>query len=416
MTVGKGLKVELFASEKEFPELVNPVQMAFDTKGRLWVAVWPNYPHWQPKTPMNDKLLILEDTNGDGKADKRTVFAGDLHNPTGFEFCNGGVLVAQPPNLRVPQGHQRRRQVRRQGDRPARPRLGRHAPRDQQLHVRSGRRALLPGRHLPPHAGRDRRGARSRARPTAASSASSRGRGSSRSTSRSTSPTRTATSSTAGAGTSSSTAPAASRTTGRRSRPRSTTRRWRPSKAPKPGDVRTRPVGGVEILSSRHFPEEMQGNLLVLNVIGFQGLLNYKLSEDGAGPQVDRGRADPVSRPTRTSARSTPRSARTARSTSSTGTTRSSATCSTTCATRPATSCTAASTASRYPGRPLLKPAQIAGAADPAAARPAEGAGGPRPLPRQDRAERARHEGGARRASRRGRPSSIRRIRTTSIT
>ena len=55
--------------------------MAFDTKGRLWVAAWKNYPHWQPKTPMDDKLLILEDTNGDGKADKRTVFAGDLEQP-----------------------------------------------------------------------------------------------------------------------------------------------------------------------------------------------------------------------------------------------------------------------------------------------------------------------------------------------
>ena len=72
MTPGKGLKVDLFASEKEFPELVNPVQMAFDTKGRLWVAAWKSYPHWQPKTPMDDKLLILEDTNGDGKADKCT--------------------------------------------------------------------------------------------------------------------------------------------------------------------------------------------------------------------------------------------------------------------------------------------------------------------------------------------------------
>ena len=55
-------------------------------KGRLWVACWKSYPHWQPKTPMDDKLLILEDTNGDGNADKRTVFAGDLNNPTGFEF------------------------------------------------------------------------------------------------------------------------------------------------------------------------------------------------------------------------------------------------------------------------------------------------------------------------------------------
>ena len=89
----------MFASEREFPELVNPVQMAFDPRGRLWVAVWKNYPHWQPTTAMDDKLLILEDTNGDGKADKRTVFAPDLQNPTGFEFYNGGVIVGQQPNV-----------------------------------------------------------------------------------------------------------------------------------------------------------------------------------------------------------------------------------------------------------------------------------------------------------------------------
>jgi lysophospholipase L1-like esterase len=99
MTIGKGLKVELFASEKQFPELVNPVQMSFDTRGRLWVAAWKNYPHWRPGSPMDDKLVILEDTDGDGKADKLTVFAGDLNNPTGFEFYNGGVIVAQSPNL-----------------------------------------------------------------------------------------------------------------------------------------------------------------------------------------------------------------------------------------------------------------------------------------------------------------------------
>ena len=89
------MKVELFADESMFPELVNPVQMAFDTKGRLWVAAWPTYPHWKPTEPMNDKLLILEDTNGDGQADDCKTFAGDLHNPTGFEFWNGGVLVAR---------------------------------------------------------------------------------------------------------------------------------------------------------------------------------------------------------------------------------------------------------------------------------------------------------------------------------
>ncbi len=45
MTVAGNMKVSLFASEKEFPELINPVQMSFDGKGRLWVATWPTYPH-----------------------------------------------------------------------------------------------------------------------------------------------------------------------------------------------------------------------------------------------------------------------------------------------------------------------------------------------------------------------------------
>ena len=99
MKVAPALKVQLFADEKRFPELVNPVQMSFDTKGRLWVATWPTYPHWAPKTPMNDRLLILEDTDNDGKADACKTFAGDLHNPTGFEFYNGGLLVAQGSEL-----------------------------------------------------------------------------------------------------------------------------------------------------------------------------------------------------------------------------------------------------------------------------------------------------------------------------
>lgn len=95
----EGFEVQLFASEKDFPELVNPVQMSFDTRGRLWVAVWRTYPHWQPGTPMDDKLLILEDTNGDGRADKCTPFATGLHNPTGFEFHGDGVMIAAQPDL-----------------------------------------------------------------------------------------------------------------------------------------------------------------------------------------------------------------------------------------------------------------------------------------------------------------------------
>jgi len=95
-----GYKVELFASEKEFPNLANPMQISFDNKGRMWVAVMPTYPHYRPGDPKpNDKLLIYEDTDGDGKADKETVFADHLHLPIGFEFAPGGVYVSQEPHL-----------------------------------------------------------------------------------------------------------------------------------------------------------------------------------------------------------------------------------------------------------------------------------------------------------------------------
>ncbi|MFN5333349.1 MAG: PVC-type heme-binding CxxCH protein, partial [Bacteroidota bacterium] len=100
MKVPEGYKIELFASEKEFPDLANPVQLSFDNKGRLWVATMPSYPHYKPGDPRpSDKLLILEDTNGDGKADKQTVFADKLHIPVGFEIAAEGVYVSQSPNL-----------------------------------------------------------------------------------------------------------------------------------------------------------------------------------------------------------------------------------------------------------------------------------------------------------------------------
>ncbi len=99
MRVAEGMQVNLFASEEKFPDLAKLVQMAFDPQGRLWVAVMPSYPHWKPKDEMNDKILILEDTDGDGRADKSTVFADKLHVPTGLEFFNGGVLVGQQPDL-----------------------------------------------------------------------------------------------------------------------------------------------------------------------------------------------------------------------------------------------------------------------------------------------------------------------------
>ncbi len=99
-TMAEGYKVDLFASEAEFPDLKNPVQLSFDNKGRLWVAVMPAYPHWKPGDPApNDKLIILEDTDGDGRADKQTTFADGLHLPIGFEIAPEGVYVSEEPNL-----------------------------------------------------------------------------------------------------------------------------------------------------------------------------------------------------------------------------------------------------------------------------------------------------------------------------
>jgi lysophospholipase L1-like esterase len=288
---GPGLKVELFASEETFPELVNPVQMAFDTKGRLWVACWKNYPHWQPKTPMDDKLLILEDTNGDGKADKRTVFAGDLNNPTGFEFYGGGVIVAQQPNLvflKDTNGDDRYdvREILLHGfdsadthhainsftfdpggalymqegifhrtsvESPWGPVMRqfdggvyRFEPRTWKIETFIPMNFPNPHGHVWDHWGRNIVFDATGGQPFYGPSFS--------------------------------------------------TKKYYPAmetnKAPRPGNVRVRPVGGAEILSSRHFPEAMQGNVIVLNVIGFRGLLSYKLGEDGAG--LKWAEADPI--------------------------------------------------------------------------------------------------------------------------
>lgn len=286
MTMGAGLKANLFASEKQFPELVNPVQIAFDTKGRLWVAAWKNYPHWQPNTPMDDKLLILEDTDGDGRADKRTVFAGDLDCPTGFEFYNGGVIIAQQPNvvfLKDTDGDDKydTREVllsgfdsadthhainsftfdpggalymqegifhRTQVESPWAPTMRqadggvfRFEPRTSKVEVYVPMNFPNPHGHVFDEWGRDIIFDATGGQPYYGPSFS--------------------------------------------------TKKYYPAmestKAPRPGAVRTRPVGGTEIISSRHFPDSMQGNLVVLNTIGFRGVLNYRFSEDGAGLKFD---------------------------------------------------------------------------------------------------------------------------------
>lgn len=96
--VRDGFEVNVFADESQFPEIINPVQMQVDTRGRLWAAVWPTYPMWEPMKEMNDALVILPDDNKDGKADRVIEFA-KVHNPLGFEFWNGGVLVTSGPDL-----------------------------------------------------------------------------------------------------------------------------------------------------------------------------------------------------------------------------------------------------------------------------------------------------------------------------
>lgn len=98
--VPEGFAIEQWATEVEFPDLSNPVQMSFDNQGRLWVATMPSYPHYLPgDSRPNDKLLILEDTDGDGKADKQTIWADGLHLPMGFEFAPEGVYLSQGINL-----------------------------------------------------------------------------------------------------------------------------------------------------------------------------------------------------------------------------------------------------------------------------------------------------------------------------
>lgn len=280
MSVHKDMQVELFASEEDFPELINPVQMAFDTKGRLWVAAWPTYPHWKPLEPMNDKLLILEDTNHDGKADKCTAFVDDIHNPTGFEFWGGGVLVAQGPDilflkdtdgddkcdvkvsvlhgldtadthhtansftldpggaLYFQEGTFHHTQVESPwtgAQRVANGAVFRYEPRAQKFDVYVSFGFANPHGHAFDRWGQDLVYDGTGANPFHA--------------------------------------------------PLFSGHVDFPQKHNRPPQVyqqRTRPCPGVEFLSSSHFPPELQGNLLVGNVIGFQGILQYKMRDEGS--------------------------------------------------------------------------------------------------------------------------------------
>lgn len=90
-------ELQLFASE---PDIAKPIAFAWDARGRCWVVETRDYPHGVSDTGAGqDSVKICEDTDGDGKADKFTVFADQLNLPTGIVFANGGIIVSQPPRF-----------------------------------------------------------------------------------------------------------------------------------------------------------------------------------------------------------------------------------------------------------------------------------------------------------------------------
>lgn len=94
--VASGFDVTLFAAE---PLVVKPIQMNWDADGRLWVVSSTAYPHLKTGEQANDKIFVLEDINGDGRADKSTVFAEGLLTPTGILPGDGGVYVANSTEI-----------------------------------------------------------------------------------------------------------------------------------------------------------------------------------------------------------------------------------------------------------------------------------------------------------------------------
>ena len=96
MHLPEGFEVQLYAAE---PDIAKPIAMAWDARGRLWIAETVDYPNdRQPVGRGHDRITICEDTDGDGRADKFTVFADKLSIPTGLAFAGGGLVVVQAPD------------------------------------------------------------------------------------------------------------------------------------------------------------------------------------------------------------------------------------------------------------------------------------------------------------------------------
>ena len=341
MTVPKGVKVELVASEEQFPELVSPVQMAWDTKGRLWISAWKNYPERTPDEQGRRQAARLRHRRR-RQGDKVHDLLDDLNCPTGFQFYKDGVVVMQSPESALPARHQWRRQRRGAGARAQRPRRGGFASRDELHGDRARRRDLPERRRLPPHAGRDGAGPGAQREWRDLSLGAAHAESSS------------ATCAygfanphgkvfdywgndiiTDATGNANYFAPAFSGHIDFPDTHPSMKQFW---------DRPSRPCPGTAILSSRAWPAEFNGNFLNCNVISIQGIFRVKVTEEGSGLHGETLETSRSRRMTRTSARRASASRRTARSISWTGTSRSSAICSIICATRTASRITAAST------------------------------------------------------------------------
>src|SRR5262245_10303806 len=96
MTAPEGFRVTLFAGE---PDIVQPIAFTFDTSGRMWVVECLSYPIWSKDGTGHDRVVILEDTDGDGRFDKKSVFLDTGSNLSGIELGFGGVWLCSSPNL-----------------------------------------------------------------------------------------------------------------------------------------------------------------------------------------------------------------------------------------------------------------------------------------------------------------------------
>jgi putative membrane-bound dehydrogenase-like protein len=97
ISVPGGFRFELFAAE---PDIIKPITINWDDRGRAWIAETVDYPNeLQPPGEGHDRIKICEDTDGDGKADRFTIFADKLSIPTSLLHVAGGLIVSQPPDM-----------------------------------------------------------------------------------------------------------------------------------------------------------------------------------------------------------------------------------------------------------------------------------------------------------------------------